>query len=103
GQGVSTRALAAHLSQQLGRIVVDNTGLSGKYDFKLQWAPGKDESASLFSAMPEQLGLQLTPQTGPVEMIVIDRAEPAETVVASNRLLKPVSSQTSSPDATAPS
>jgi uncharacterized protein (TIGR03435 family) len=93
GQGVSTRALAAHLSQQLGRIVVDNTGLSGKYDFKLQWAPGKDESASLFSAMPEQLGLQLTPQTGPVEMIVIDRAEPAETVAGTANLLKPVSAQ----------
>ncbi len=93
GQGVSTRALAAHLSQQLGRLIADNTGLSGKYDFKLQFAPGKDESASLFSAIPEQLGLQLTPQTGPVEMVVIDRAEPAETVAGTTNLLKPVSAQ----------
>jgi len=103
GQGVSMAMLAAHLSPQLGRFVANNTGLTGKYDFKLQWAPGKDESASLLASIPDQIGLQLTPQTGPVEMIVIDRAEPAETVVASNRLLKPVSSQTSSPDATAPS
>jgi bla regulator protein blaR1 len=93
GQGISTKMLAAHLSQQLGRMIVDNTGLTGKYDFKLQWAPDKDESASLFSAMPEQLGLQLTPQAGPVEMVVIDRAEPAETVAGTTNLLKPVSAQ----------
>jgi hypothetical protein len=93
--------LAAHLSRQLGRLVVDSTGLTGKYDFKLHWVPGKDETPSLLSSIPEQIGLQLTPQTGPVELIVIDRAEPAETVVASNRLLKPVSSQTLSPDAAA--
>jgi bla regulator protein blaR1 len=96
GQGVSTGLLAAHLSNQIGRVIVDNTGLSGKYDFKLQWAPGKDPSASLLSAMPEQLGLQLAPQTGPVEMIVIDRAEPAESVMGSANLMKPVSAQMSS-------
>ena len=95
GQGVSMVALAAHLSQQLGRVIVDNTGLSGKYDFKLQFAPGRDESASLLSAMPEQLGLQLTPQDGPVEMIVIDRAEPAETVAETANLLNPVAAQMS--------
>jgi uncharacterized protein (TIGR03435 family) len=95
GQGVSSAMLAAHLSRQLGQVIVDSTGLSGKYDFKLQWAPGKDESASLISAMPEQLGLQLTRQTGPVEMIVIDRAEPAETVAGTASLLKPVTAQVS--------
>jgi bla regulator protein blaR1 len=98
GQGVSTAALAVHLSQQLGRVIVDNTGLSGKYDFKLQFAPGKDQSTSLLSAIPEQLGLQLTPQTGPVEMIVIDRAEPAETVAGTGSLIKPVSIQAQRPD-----
>lgn len=95
GQGVSMAALTAHLSQQLGRVIVDNTGITGKYDFKLQFPPGKDES-SLISAMPEQLGLQLTPETGPVEVIVIDRAEPAETVAGSSNLLKPVSAPMSS-------
>jgi bla regulator protein blaR1 len=83
GQGVSTGMLAAHLSRQLGRKIVDNTGLTGKYDFNLQFAAGKDESASLLVAIPEQLGLQLIPQTGPVEMIVIDRAEPVEAVASS--------------------
>ena len=95
GQGVSTGLLAAHLSNQFGRVIVDNTGLSGKYDFKLQFTPDKDEAASLLSAIPEQLGLQLTPQTGPVEMIVIDRAEPAENVAGTARLLKPVAAQIS--------
>jgi uncharacterized protein (TIGR03435 family) len=94
GQGVSSVMLAAHLSRQLGRVIVDNTGLTGKYDFKLQWAPFREEAASLLSAMPEQLGLQLTSQTGPVEMIVIDRAEPAETV-AGTASLKPVTAQVS--------
>lgn len=96
GQGVSTGVLAAHLAQQFGRAIVDNTGLTGKYDFKLEFATGKDESAALLSAIPEQLGLQLTPQTGPVEMIVIDRAERAESAGASAGLLHPASSQAQS-------
>ncbi|HST80013.1 MAG TPA: TIGR03435 family protein, partial [Verrucomicrobiae bacterium] len=94
GQGVSTTMLAAQLSNQLGRVIADNTGLSGKYDFKLQFTR-QDQPASLLSALPEQLGLQLTPQTGPVEMIVIDRAEPAEKVAGTATLLKPASAQIS--------
>ncbi len=96
GQGVSMRSLAAQLSRQLGRLIVDNTGLTENYDFKLQFAPGKDELISLLSAVPEQLGLQLTQQTGRVEMIVIDRAETAETVAGTANLLKPVPAQISS-------
>jgi bla regulator protein blaR1 len=73
---------------------VDKTGLTGKYDFVLEWTPdpGADARAqgfgdgvtepapapggpSIFTALQEQLGLRLESQKGPVENIVIDRVE----------------------------
>jgi uncharacterized protein (TIGR03435 family) len=81
-------------SSQLGRTVVDKTGLKGLYDFKLQWTPdtvaqggpgglagpGGPEAAppidpngpSIFTAIQEQLGLKLDSTKGPVEVLVID-------------------------------
>lgn len=38
-QGVAIEFLATNLSQQLGRKVVDQTGLKGNYDFTLKWTP----------------------------------------------------------------
>jgi uncharacterized protein (TIGR03435 family) len=89
--------LAHVLSQQLGRTVVDKTGLKDNYDFTLTWtpddsAPGMarpgdappapnpdagDNSAgpSLFTALEEQLGLKLESAKGPEEVIVIDHIE----------------------------
>jgi bla regulator protein blaR1 len=68
-----------------GRAVVDQTGLTGAYDFTLTWseqmaAPnGGEESGadapSLFTAVQEQLGLKLVPTKAPVEVIVIDHIE----------------------------
>jgi bla regulator protein blaR1 len=94
GHAISTEMLAQSLSGMLGRPVVDKTGLTGKYDFVLEWAPdpGADARAqgfgngvtepapapggpSIFTALQEQLGLRLESQKGPVENIVIDRAE----------------------------
>lgn len=79
------------LSSALGKPVVDQTGLTGHYDVSLQWndAPvadggviGLDAHAtadpnreSIFSAIQDQLGLQLVSQRAPVEMIVIDKIE----------------------------
>ena len=72
----------------LDRPVVDKTGLAGRYDFDLEWAPdetqfgGEIPSASadapnppLFTAIQQQLGLKLEATRGPVEAIVVDRAE----------------------------
>jgi uncharacterized protein (TIGR03435 family) len=42
GQGLALSALAHLLTMELGRTVVDKTGLTGKYDFTLRWTP--DES-----------------------------------------------------------
>ena len=84
-RGVTMDRLASTLSQQgLSRVVLDNTGLTGRYDFKLTWAPenvaadpnSTDTSGpSIFTAVSEQLGLKLEPQKGPVPVLVIDHIE----------------------------
>ena len=73
--------LARVLSANVGRTVVDRTGLTGKYDFTLDWTPDQGTQApdtpgpSIFAALQEQLGLKLEATRGPVEMLVIDHAE----------------------------
>jgi uncharacterized protein (TIGR03435 family) len=70
--------LAQTLTRETDRPVVDRTGLSGEYAFELQWTPdgGAIQSdslfPSLFTAVQEQLGLKLEPQTAEVEALVID-------------------------------
>ena len=78
GTGVPMKVLAASLENQLRRIVVDKTGLSGVWDFQGVWEiePGPDSAApSIFTGVREQLGLRLVPQKGPVNTLVIDHAE----------------------------
>jgi uncharacterized protein (TIGR03435 family) len=65
--------LAAFLSTLTGRMVLEKTDLKGVYDFTLNWTPGN--SQSLMTAVQEQLGLELKPQTAPVENLIIDSAE----------------------------
>jgi len=97
-QGADLSAVARQLSLQLGRTVEDRTGLTGKYDFTLQWTPDRDPSpmpgapqpgqqgpgatlstdsseASIFTAVQEQLGLKLESRKAPVEVLVIDHVE----------------------------
>jgi uncharacterized protein (TIGR03435 family) len=63
------------------RLVVDQTGLKGTYDFTLKWAPdlaGQEsgtDTPSVFTAIQEQLRLKLVPTKGPIEVIVIDHIE----------------------------
>jgi uncharacterized protein (TIGR03435 family) len=72
----------------LDRPVVDNTGLSGKYDFDLEWTPDETQfggqlpqgtpehpKPDLFAALQQQLGLRLEATKGPIEALVIDRVE----------------------------
>jgi hypothetical protein len=77
GRGVSMPQLARNLMNAAGRIVVDDTGLSGGYDVELRFAPDQaaDPSVpSLFTALQEQLGLKLEPGRAPISVLVIDRA-----------------------------
>jgi len=85
GQGAPMTLLVGWLSMQLGRKVVDKTMLTGNYDFTLHCSkdilqkPGPRESASksaaILAAVPRDLGLQLTPQVGPVEVIIVDHLD----------------------------
>jgi bla regulator protein blaR1 len=81
------------LSEQLGRTVLDKTGLTGEYDFTLDWTPDENHAAaggqqdlstpslhespgpSIFAAIEQQLGLKLELQKVPTEFLVIDHAE----------------------------
>jgi uncharacterized protein (TIGR03435 family) len=70
-----------------GRVIVDDTGLTGTYDFVLKWAPLEPtassgggattevETETLFTAIEEQLGLKLTATKGPGQVLVIDSIE----------------------------
>jgi uncharacterized protein (TIGR03435 family) len=76
--------LAAMLSQRSevdGRMVIDKTGLTGRYDWTLEWhplnlnAPDTDATGpSLFSALKSQLGLKLESSKGLVQIVVVDAA-----------------------------
>jgi uncharacterized protein (TIGR03435 family) len=76
--------LSRELALVLGRVVVNQTGLSGRYDLSLRWTP--DDAAALassspdippdiFTAIQEQLGLKLESTKGPVPVLVIDSVE----------------------------
>jgi bla regulator protein blaR1 len=69
-----------------GRLVVDQTGLAGAYDFAMKWTreQGADaegagsvggDAPTYFTALQEQLGLKLVPTKGMVEVVVIDHIE----------------------------
>jgi uncharacterized protein (TIGR03435 family) len=95
GTRVPIPYLCWFLSQQANIPVVDNTGLTGFYDFTLQLPPPQpgaegsggrgtepapqDRMADAFAALREQLGLKLESRKAPVEVYVIDHVErPAE-------------------------
>ena len=70
----------------LGRTIVDHTGLTGRYSFSLNWTPDTAPPSnaldtgggpSIFTAVQEQLGLRLEPGRAPVEVLVVDYAERA--------------------------
>jgi uncharacterized protein (TIGR03435 family) len=98
GQGVELAVLVRQLSFQFHSSVIDKTGLTGKYDFDLKWAPDEMEGAaprspdseqpaannpappvssgpSIFTALEEQLGLKIESHKEPADVIVIDHID----------------------------
>jgi uncharacterized protein (TIGR03435 family) len=93
GHNLGMADIVRVLTQQLGRTVVDKTGLRGNYNFTLKWTPDDSDlpefkepagaqgsppdssGPSIFTAIQEQLGLKLESQKGPVEILVIDHVE----------------------------
>ncbi|HEY1983966.1 MAG TPA: TIGR03435 family protein [Terracidiphilus sp.] len=94
--GTGTQFLAHALSREVGRSIVDKTGLTGSYDYTLHWRPdnapppmaggpaggpphgdaGEDAGGpSLFTALQEQLGLKLEASKGMEDVIVIDHID----------------------------
>jgi uncharacterized protein (TIGR03435 family) len=87
-RGCSMEQLAHSLTgwthDELGRQIVDRTGLSGRYSFSLNWMPDSNSASdtkssgtgpSILTAVREQLGLLLKPGKGPLDTIVIDHVE----------------------------
>jgi uncharacterized protein (TIGR03435 family) len=70
-------------ADELGRVVLDRTGIVGAFDINLKWAPNTGAAAatdaptgpSLFTAIQEQLGLKLEPTKAPVKVLVVDQLE----------------------------
>ena len=100
GTHVDMRFLCVHLSRQVDRTVIDETGLTGNYDFELNWvpdsrparlpseqdaqtpplrgcesAPTPSDGPSIFTAIQEQLGLKLEAKKGSVAFYTIEHAE----------------------------
>jgi uncharacterized protein (TIGR03435 family) len=76
--GRSMEGLAGGLlSNNLDRPVIDKTGITGRFDFTLEFARNMadDTGTSIFTAVQEQLGLKLVPDKGPVQVLVIDHVE----------------------------
>jgi uncharacterized protein (TIGR03435 family) len=88
--GVPIQFLAGYLSMYAGRIVIDKSGLTGRYDFTLKgvsWSPDPTAAGSntesganlsgesIFTAMKDQLGLELKAAKYPMTVFVVDHVE----------------------------
>lgn len=94
-RGVPLAFLGSQLSSRVNRAIVDRTGLAGKFDVDLEWTPSEATRAAvaaltpgaepqvvdpdrpgIFTALEEQLGLKLEPARGPVDVLIVESAEP---------------------------
>jgi uncharacterized protein (TIGR03435 family) len=82
---ISMFSTVAILSRYMKAFVVDETGLAGDFEVKLVWTPDDrpipddERGPSIFTAVEEQLGLKLVARKGPMEVLVVDRAEKTPT------------------------
>jgi uncharacterized protein (TIGR03435 family) len=94
-QAVPMISIVQYLSQEVRRIVVDKTGLTTTFDFKMQYMPdtfhapaggeaagtssqmmaGDPAGTSIFTTVQEQLGLKLESVKAPIEVVAVDHVE----------------------------
>jgi uncharacterized protein (TIGR03435 family) len=81
-KNVTMEGFARRLSRNrdIGKLVVDKTGLTGGFNFELEWMPERLESSpddrmSIFTALQEQLGLKLESAKVTTMAVVVDHAE----------------------------
>jgi uncharacterized protein (TIGR03435 family) len=94
-QGATVEEFCRIVLPRLDRPVIDKTGLTGRFNFPLEYMPeavsypslrdGPDRPASpsddpaagpsIFTALQQQFGLKLEPAKGPGDILVIDRVE----------------------------
>jgi uncharacterized protein (TIGR03435 family) len=100
-ESADMKMLIQTLAPLLGRPVVDETGLEGKYSWEVPWTadpavqmpggpggpgpggpagppPSADGGGSIFTALTEQLGLKLESRKGPVPVLVVEKLEKPE-------------------------
>jgi uncharacterized protein (TIGR03435 family) len=91
-RGMTMERLARLLGGRVGRPVLDRTGVDGAFDLELEWSSDlglvqalrdsagsselRPDGVSLFTALEEQLGLRLDATRAPVDVLVVDSAEP---------------------------
>jgi uncharacterized protein (TIGR03435 family) len=87
-ENASLDRLVEALNVLLGKPVIDRTGLTGTFDYKLEWSPDERQAPSseappevdgssppISSALQEQLGLRLVSTRAPLDLIVVEKAE----------------------------
>jgi uncharacterized protein (TIGR03435 family) len=74
---VTIDQMALVLAQHVGRTVVNDTGLTGRFDIELRLVDGTPQEigASVFTAVQEQLGLKLESRRMVIPVVVIDHVE----------------------------
>jgi uncharacterized protein (TIGR03435 family) len=86
--GGTIASLTPRLSRLLGRVVIDQTGLKRNFDIHIEWTPDETlamgsvnresvdaTGATILTVFRQDLGLEFKAETGPVEILVVERAE----------------------------
>lgn len=85
-RGFTMAEFADYVSDPMGAVIVDNTGLSGRFDFLVDFRPyvdmeqrdvRPDATAVIRAAAKGEMGLEMTAAKQMVEVLIVDHADPA--------------------------